>query len=219
MIAIAASLLAASTYSMAAKPPDTWDGLYRVKAKGGAIVYLLPQADFRTYSKVMLDPTEVAFANDWQRNNDIRSRLDDKQMRKILDEGSAMFGKSLAEAYTRQGYQVVTEAGPDVLRVRTGIANLTFVVPDQMSARSAVISRESGAATLVVEVRDSISGALLGRAIDNELAGEDAPYIRNEMTIRTDFEYLFKGWSKRVADGLDKLKANSPINTDGQPTR
>jgi hypothetical protein len=41
--------------------PDTWDGLVEVKPKRMDAAYLLPGADFRSYTKVMIDPSEVAF--------------------------------------------------------------------------------------------------------------------------------------------------------------
>ena len=219
---LATALLITFSPAIAAPPAASWDGLVQVpspKAKGLAAVFLLPGADFRTYTKVMIDPPEVAFRKDWARDTEVRNRLSDKQLREILDEASRGFAQSLAKAYAKQGYQVVTEPGPDVLRVRTGIANLAFVVPSRSPARSAVISREAGQATLILEGRDSITGALLGRAVDAQLAGDTRPTLRNEMTIRSDFEYLFDDWAKRVAAGLDKLKTNSPITPTGSPAR
>jgi hypothetical protein len=41
--------------------PTTWDHLVRVESKNFGSVFVLPGADFRPYTKVMLDPTEVAF--------------------------------------------------------------------------------------------------------------------------------------------------------------
>ncbi len=45
--------------------PDNWDGLVRVKPKRMDAAYVAPGADFRAYTKVMLDPAEVAFKKDW----------------------------------------------------------------------------------------------------------------------------------------------------------
>src|SRR6478736_6971568 len=52
----------------AAKAPTTWDGLVQVPSKRLDHVYLQPGADFRGYTKVMLDPAEVAFEKNWQRD-------------------------------------------------------------------------------------------------------------------------------------------------------
>ena len=48
---LAAAALATAASPGAAKLPATWDGLVEVKAKKLAAVYLLPNADFRAYSK------------------------------------------------------------------------------------------------------------------------------------------------------------------------
>ena len=53
---------------------DNWDGLVQIKPRRMDLVYVLPGADFRPYTKVMLDRTEVAFRKDWQKNmNDTKS--------------------------------------------------------------------------------------------------------------------------------------------------
>ena len=64
----AALALSVSASTATAKAPATWDGLVQVKAKKVALAYLLPDADFRAYSKVMFDPPQVAFAKNWQRD-------------------------------------------------------------------------------------------------------------------------------------------------------
>ena len=43
----------------AADMPENWDGLVEVKPKRMDAAYLLPGADFRSYTKVMIDPSEV----------------------------------------------------------------------------------------------------------------------------------------------------------------
>ena len=69
--------------------PDNWDGLVRVKPKRMDAAYVAPGADFRTYTKVMLDPAEVAFKKDWMRDvNDasagVSKDVSDEDAQKIL---------------------------------------------------------------------------------------------------------------------------------------
>ena len=100
----------------------------------------------------------------------------------------------------------------DVLRLRTGVANLYASAPDLMTAgRSRTFSEDAGSATVIIEARDSQSGALLGRAVDGRLAGDTGPYLRNSVTNRSDFERLFEQWAKISINGLAELKAMSPI--------
>src|SRR5882757_4630346 len=65
---LAALAISAPTSLHAAKAPPTWDNLVQVKSKRADAVYLLPGADFKPYTKIMLDQTEVAFRKNWLRD-------------------------------------------------------------------------------------------------------------------------------------------------------
>jgi len=212
----ALSLFAAMPVNGAA--PDDWDGLVKVHAKKMAYVYLQPGADFRGYTKVMLDPTQVSFRKNWQRdhNEDSTIRVNDGVVRRILDDAQKGFQKIFEEAYTKAGYQVVTAPGPDVMRLSTAVINLDVVAPDIMTAgRSWSFSRDAGQATLVLEARDSQSGSLLGRAVDRRILDDMGPYMRNSVTNAADFEQAFRSWAKISANGLSELKDLSPVDTSG----
>jgi hypothetical protein len=215
LAAIAVASIIAATPLAAAKLPDTWDGLYRVDSKKMEGVYLLPQADFRTYTKVILSPTEIAFRKNWQRDQNQQSlanRVDDADARRILDSARDGFQDIFRKAYEKAGYQVVTDPGPNVLRILTAVVNLDVQAPDTMSAGiTRTYSREAGSATLAVEARDSLTGALLGRAVDAQELDNVGVYIRNRATNSMAFEQVFEDWAKRSAEGLTKLKAMSPI--------
>lgn len=216
---LALTLMGTATPSpvIAQDEKTTWDGLNLEKSSRSQRVYLLPGADFRPYSKVMLDPTEVAFRKNWVRDYNqstgtISRRISDADVDRVTKEASTGFGTIFAEEYQQAGYQVVQSPGPDVLRIRTAVINLSVDLPDIKSAgRTYSASREAGEATLVVEARDSQTGALLGRALDRRLAGDSMPYLRNSVTNRADFKALFRKWAKLSVDGLSRLKSRSPI--------
>ncbi|RJF93257.1 DUF3313 family protein [Sphingomonas cavernae] len=220
------ALLAVPLPALHAKAPDTWDNLHKVKAKRLDEVYLLPGADFRTYTKVMMDPTEVAFQKNWLRdyNNStigLSNRISDKDAQEMLNNAKTGFEEVFVKAYTNAGYQVVTQPGPDVLRLRTAVINLTVTAPDTMSAgRTRTFSREAGEATVVIEARDSVTGAILGRAVDRQDIGDDSFILRRtSVSNRGDFEMAFSSWAKASANGLNELKALSPIDTNAQPVK
>jgi hypothetical protein len=220
LVAVSAAilgLLVASAPANAAKPPDTWDGLVKVQSKRLDLAYLQPGADFRVYTKVMLDPTEVAFAKNWQRDynsssRDLAARVSDRDIQQALVKGVAASNEIFAEAWTQGGYQVVTEPGPDVLRIKTGVVNITVNEADKQSpGRSVTLAPEAGQATFFVEARDSLTGALLGRAVDQRYAGDYGSVWRTSASNRGDFRDLVKGWARDGVNGLNNLKALSPI--------
>lgn len=225
--ALAAIALAAPAAPVLArtKPPTTWDNLVRVNSKKLQAVYLLPGADFRQYAKVQIDPTDVAFAKDWRRDYNnaavgLSRRISDEEAQKIAEQVRTGFEDIFAKAYAEAGYPVVTTPAHDVLRVRTGVANLTIDAPDLPTAdRGRSYSVQAGAATLIVEVRDSLSGAVLGRAVDSRAAGDEFAQMRTSISNRADFTRLFTSWAKASTSGLATLKALSPISADGEPSK
>jgi hypothetical protein len=201
----------------AAKPPDTWDGLSKVNSKRLDIAYLQPGADFRGYSKIMLDPTEVAFHKSWRRSQNSTDRglsgtISDREVQEAITKGVAASNEIFAEAWSKAGYQVVTEPGPDVLRIKTGIVNIWVSAPDNRSAsRSHTFAAEAGVATFFLEARDSLTGALLGRAVDQRFAGDTSHNWRTSVSNRADFRELVESWAGDGVRGLGELKSLSPI--------
>lgn len=185
------------------------------------LVYLAPKADFRPYTKVMVDPTEVAFDKNWIRDYSRDSRGTSGQLNSTglgyavtdgVKRASAIFEK----AFTEGGYPVVTAPGPDVLRVRTALADVRVTSPEGLTmGRTFFAARNAGSATLVVEVRDSQTGAILGRAIDARTAGAYDNAVRNSVTNRRDFEQLVQTWAEASVAGLNELKTLAPAAATG----
>ena len=142
-----------------AKPPTNWDGLVQVKSKRFDLVYLQPGADLRGYTKVLVEPTEIAFAKNWQRDYNrssraLSTRVSDRDVQEAITDGVRAANDIFTDAWTKGGYVVVTVPGPDVLRIKTGIVNITVNAPDRPTAgRSYSFSGEAGFATLFVEAR------------------------------------------------------------------
>ena len=222
---IAVAMLAAAP--LAAQMPDNWEGLTKVRSPRADAVYLLPGVDFRTYTKVKFDPTEVAFRRNFQRdyNRVARGgsqRLDNSEIARISEAARTGFEEIFADAFRRAGYEVVNEAGPDVLRIRTGILDLYISAPDQMSAgRTRSYSAEAGEAILFIEARDSMAGTLLGRAVDRQLAGDygGAGVARTRVSNIADFEDVFRTWARAAVRGLEELKAQSPVSATTRSRR
>lgn len=210
--------LALSASAARAQPQTEWDGLALQPSTQFGAVYLAPGADFRGYTKIMIDPPEAAFRRDWQRNYNstqrgLSGRISDNEAREALDLFKTGFGEIFRDAYARAGYQIVATPGPDVLRLRTAVLNIEVGAPDQMSSgRSRTYSEDVGQATLLLEARDSMSNALLGRAVDQHMISDSYVLQRSRVTNRTDFERLFRSWAQMSVEGLATLRAAMPGN-------
>ena len=224
ILSIAAALLIGAMPATA-QTPESWAGLVEVRARQLDAAYLLPGADFRPYTKVMLDEPQVAFRNNWQRNmNSGRAgaRVTDAQAAEILALVSSNTTPIFAREFERAGFTIVDKPGPDVLRLRIGIINLVINAPDTMSAgRTRSYTANAGEATLIMEARDSMTRALLASVADRRATqgmGGQATRISNT----SEFRQLASIWARASASGVVALKEASPVPdplTPGQRLR
>ena len=217
--ALALTLLVAGTCGAAPAPQPTWDHLVKVKAKQFDAVYLLPGADFRGYTKILIDPIQVAFKKNWQRDINSASvdpsrRISNDEAARIAERTRSGTLKIYSEAFTAAGYEIVTEAGPDVLRVAPNVIDLYITAPDPLVAgRSRSYSVDAGEATLALEVRDSTTGEILGRVVDRERAGGTGMRLSRatDVSNNADFDRLYRRWAELSVKALAALKAKSPL--------
>jgi hypothetical protein len=216
-------VFAACGTASAADAPESWDGLIQVKPKRMDAAFLLPGADFRPYTKLMIDPTLVAFQKDWMKsvNEDRRvsDRVSEEDAKKILAAARTNFDDIFVAAFTQAGYTIVNTPASDVLRISTAVINLYINAPDTMSAgRSYSFTTEAGEATLVIEVRDSLTNALMGRVLDRrETRGSAGMQMSTSVSNTAEFRALFKQWASTAVKGIDELKAHSPVPMDLKP--
>jgi hypothetical protein len=211
-------------FSALAQDTGHWDGLVEVKPKRVDAAFLLPGADFRSYTKIMMDPVEVAFVKNWARDYNreaatLSKQLSQEDVERIAQAARDEFTKVFTEVYGKAGMALVTTPGADVLRVRPGVVDLYITAPDTMSSgRSRTYTMESGHATLFLELRDSTTGALLGRALDKRATRNTGRVqISNSVTNLSDFRVLFKQWAEISVKGFEELRAHSPVPADLKP--
>ena len=217
LIAALVASLTLSASPVLAQTETEWDGLVRVPSEYIDCAFLAPGADFRPYTKVMLDPSEAAFERNWVRDYNrtatgLSRRISDSEATRALQEVQAGLNEAFAEAYAAAGYQVVTTAGPDVLRLRTGVLNITVEAPEgDMAGRGRVFAEDAGTATLVVEARDSLSGAILGRAVDARVVDDDDRLEwRDRQSNRADFRRQFRQWAELSVQATNRLRSTTP---------
>jgi hypothetical protein len=227
LAAVGALATAAVGGAGAASLPTTWDNLVEVKAKNLKAVYLLPGADFRAYTKVMLDPTEVDFMKGWvnQMNTTYSApgyRTTDADAERIAGQARKGVDEIFVKAFEKAGYPVVTEPGPDVLRVGVTVFNLFITAPSSvtMSGPGNVRTVDAGVASILITVRDSESGQVLGRGLDAGIAGQfDSGMPRSPVSNQNDFSQLFDQWASISVKGLATLKEMSPVDANAEAVK
>ncbi len=222
-VTLAAAVFGFAALAANAQDTGAWDGLVEIKPKKLDAAYLMPGADFRPYKKLMIDPVVVAFRKDWmKRVNDsasLSARVSQEDAEKIAAAARESFAEVFNEAVAKAGYELATAPGPDVLRVRPGVIDLYIAAPDTGgSGRTRTYTVEAGEATLFLEVSDSTTGALLGRALDKRTTRNSGRLtLTNSVTNLGDFRTLFRQWADISVKGLEELRATSPVPLDLKP--
>ncbi len=214
IVAVAAFCCVASAAS--GQSSDSPDGLVKVKSKQMELAWLLPGADFRPYTKVLVDKTQVAFRQNWMKNYNMNvgmatNMVTQADANQIMAAAQTNFDGIFEDAFRKAGYEVVTTTGPDVLRVNSGIVDLTVNAPLGMSTGQVSWIIYAGQAVLIVEVRDTMTNALLARVADRRATQDMGRQIASNATNLADFRQLFSLWSGILVNGLAELKAVSPI--------
>jgi hypothetical protein len=177
VMALPMFLLAGPAWAAPSKSLDeamSHDGLQRIKVKGVELAYAKPGATLAGYKRVKLDPVEVAFHKSWEPSKTGSNLKLSSAERESIRTGVA---KAVQEEFARvlqdkNGYQVVDESGPDVLRVKVNVVNLYVSAPDAGSSmgRSRTYVVSAGEMTLFAELIDSESGDLIARVVDRREA-------------------------------------------------
>ena len=155
-----------------------------------------------------LDPIEVEFDKNWKPNESERSpsrRLTNSDLEKIKKTLAEEFRKVFTEELAKNGYPVVDQDGDDVLRVSAAIANLYITAPEKMSAgRSRTYTTNAGHMTLVAELRDSVTGKLMARAVDSVQARDTGTFmITTSVSNLASARTALSKWARVLREGMD----------------
>ena len=186
----------------------TFDNLVAVEGAAVNMAFIDPDADFSVFKRVAILEPFVAFRSNWQRDqNRSRSRnIRDRDMERIKEDVATQFERVFAERLEAAGYDVVEVAGDDVLLLRPAIIDLDITAPDTRSAgRSRTFTASTGAATLYMQLFDSISGDIIGRAADRRSVRSGGGNVSwsNSVTNTADARRMFGRWADTLITFLD----------------
>lgn len=199
-----------SSIAFAAKPPQvSEDGLVLTKSKGITLLYLQPGASLAGYTKVMLDPVEVAFHKSWDPRDYGTFGLKASDVEKIRSDLGAAARDTFLKVLGDGGYPQASAADEGVLRVTAAIANLYINAPDKMEAgRSRTYVTSAGQMSLVIELRDAITGTVLARALDHKQATDTGRLQWSSGVFnRAEADRILRGWADRLKRALDAARA------------
>lgn len=174
--------------------------------EGGAKMrWLKPGVDFAKYDKVMLDSVVFFFANDSKYNG-----MDPNELKELADGFDLQIVNALKDTYP-----IVSEPGPDVVRIRFAVTDLKASSPG-LSAVSSVVPvglglsiikkgasgswTGSGATSAEMMALDSTTGEVIAAARDQKTAE-----FADRFSKWDSANDAFKFWGERIKMILDSF--------------
>ncbi len=186
----------------------TYDNLEPVENPRLAMGFIDPDADFSVYKRVAIMEPYVAFRKNWKRdqNRSRTNKISNSDMEKLKADVATLFANVFGERLQSAGYAIVTEASDDVLLIRPAVVDLDISAPDtRTGGRSHTFTTSTGAATLYIELFDSVSGDILGRAADRQSIQNAGGRLSwsNSVTNSADAKRMIGGWADELIAFLD----------------
>ena len=216
LVVILAGTFLAGCASTGPAQTTEWDGLVRQPNARIGAVFVRPdgQEAIGAFRSVIIDPVSVSFASDFDPGRGSRSlarRLDSNDLLAIKTNLAAEFQEIFREELASGGYEMVAQPGPETLQVSAAIIDLFITAPDTMTAgRTRTYTASTGRMTLVLELRDSVTGEILARAVDTRTGrGTGSWNITNRVTNTADARRAIRVWATALREGLDELYGRS----------
>jgi Protein of unknown function (DUF3313) len=180
--------------------PANDDGLVLVEKSLLDELYVAPGAPLAHYQRVMIDPIEITFKEDWRKNH---PDLSDKDFEALRTRLTTMLQEILVEEFGRGGYTLAEAPATDVLRVRASLVDVDLTSPETNLDKH-TLARSDGEMTLRVEAFDAPSGALVARARDYEKDPESQRFERvDRISTSVAARRIFEKWAEALRSALD----------------
>ena len=179
---------------------------FKPGAEGGADwIYLKENVDFKSYDKIMIDHVVFYFSKDAKYRG-----IHANELQELADA----FHQAMADAL-KDGYPLVTEPSPSVLRIRCAITDVvatrplwstdTTVTSEGLEIKRSMTEEYNpvGGASMEMELLDSLTNGRVAAAIDTK-AAEEYEVVKG-LKKWGHAEDTFEFWAKKLRKWLDEV--------------
>jgi hypothetical protein len=190
----------------------SFDGLVRVDHSRLANAWIDPDIDLADYSKIILGPAEFEFrtvpksSRTMRHSNNTEFWISPEDRERLVEEVGEAFREELAKL---ESWELVEadQRGPETLIAVGALHDIVSNVPPDMIGRGEIFLSSVGEATLIIELRDSLSGKTVFRAVDRRSAETSVGGVRsNPATTWLEVRRLARDWGTRMREGLDSVR-------------
>ena len=186
----------------------SYDGLHRVDRSVMDRAWAKPTLDLTQYSKLMLVSGGFAYREVDEAGRYSRNATEFP----ISEENRARLQETVREVWleelgTIENWEIVNTPGRDVLILGGAMIDIVSAVPppDFNIGRGNIYLSQVGQATLVLELRDSMSGEILARSADRRAAESTGGMQANTVTSWNEVRRLARTWARILVSRLDQL--------------
>ncbi|MGI9329576.1 MAG: DUF3313 family protein [Gammaproteobacteria bacterium] len=184
---------------------ESFDGLRRITNSRADAAWIRPGVDLSAYRKLRLEGAGIEFRPEQRTGASRRefsmSEVQKTRLREVVVE---IFREELSAS---ERFSLVEESGPDVLTVWGGLYDVVSFVPPEQAGRRDVFLSQVGAATLVIELRDSETGATLLRALDRRAASRAGSQLNFSSSASnwSEVRRVARRWATLLRTRLDSI--------------
>lgn len=196
----------------------SYDGLYPFQHTSVDQAWARADLDLSGYTKIKLEGTGIQYR---PTSAAARSRLAAGQRSEtsfpIDAKGRERLRQTFADAFVKEltkskHFELTEETGPDVLIVRAGLLDVVSKVPPERSARVDIYLESAGEATLMLELLDAESNAVLLRATDRRSAERQSmPFASTSVSNQAEVKRLAQYWARLLRENLDGLATSMTL--------
>ena len=214
LCALMAAMLLGTLAGCAAdrKPEEvTPDGLVRVPSRAAGGVYRAPGAPFHQYKRFIVEPMTVDFIEDWQKKH---KEVSEREIQRMRDESRRNFLEEFTRVLIEEGgYTLADAPGEDVMLLAPALTELDVPAPENDMVDTRMLSPRRPSMTLTGEMRDSLTGKLVGRVIviePGEHYGANELRPANRVTNAHELRLVFGKWVRMLREALSVANTQRP---------
>lgn len=189
----------------------SFDGLVKLERGLFKESWVDLDVDFLQYTKIILvDPyfefraVKRTASGTGRIPNQRRFYISDPDRQKLIETVAAVLKEEYAKS---EHFTIVDKPGPDVAIIEVGILDIVSRVPPRMIGRGEIYLSSVGDATLVVEMKDSLSQETIFRGVERKSAGQKDAEMARATTVTTwaEVQRLAGRWAVKMREGLDAI--------------